>query len=178
MSDWSQPLYDADAFISTSGPNSIVADMIRDTGSSFSGGVVWPLANLAMYVPVVLPFQATVYKMSFIVVTASGNYDIGIYDESGHRLVSKGSTVVPAAGIAVVDTADVTLGMGCYFLAMCIDNTTASIRQSGGLSSYHSRMCGLQEQSVGAVTLPNPATFATFSRGSVPLITAHFRSIV
>jgi hypothetical protein len=137
---------------------------------------VWPAANRALYIPCVLEVPATVYKMSFVVSVQSGNYDIGIYDANWNRIVSKGSTAVPVAGIAMVDIADTALMPGVYFLALNIDNITASVIRVGpGLQTCQA--LGVQQQAVGAVTLPNPATPANPASSYFPIIAAHLVAV-
>lgn len=145
--------------------------------SLMNAGAVWPSANLAIYAPVMVDYPCTVYQMSIDVVTQSGNVDVGIYDELGNRLVSAGSTAVGAAGIQLFNITDTPLTPGVYWLAMCCDNITASFMRSNVVQQL-SRVCGCQQQAVGAVTLPNPATFAAMAQAYVPLITAHCQATV
>lgn len=131
----------------------------------------WPAANLAIYTPVEVKAPCTAYQVAFNVGTQNGNCDVGIYDEMGNRLVSSGSTAVGAAGIQVIDITDTDLKPGVYFLAMNVDNTTATImRLSGGTSTPEMQATGCQQQAVGAVTLPNPATFADPGQIYIPFI--------
>ena len=141
-----------------------------ESGSSLMGAATWPAANRALYIPVELDFPAKAVKMLFQVTTQSGNYDIGIYSETGTRLVSTGSTAVPAAGMAVADITDTDLVPGTYFLALNIDNTTAAVQRNTGLIAGTIQACGVQQQAVGAVTLPNPATFANPASAYVPAL--------
>lgn len=151
--------------IETSSMCSLVRDciLVDQLGASAAG--VWPAANRAHYIPLLLETTVTVAQMAFNVSVQSGNYDVGIYDERGNRLVSKGSTAVPAAGLAAVDITDTTLTPGVYYMAMNVDNTTASIFRWTPPGSLL-QMCGMQVQAVGAVTLPNPATFANPALGT------------
>jgi hypothetical protein len=86
-------------------------------------------------------------------------------------LSSAGSTAVAVAGFQLVDITDVALKVGVYFLAMCVDNVTASFLRSS-LTAVVAQVCGVQQQAVGAVTLPNPATFANPASNYVPVLTA------
>lgn len=175
--DWPYSQHDADTVLSSAGPNCMAADLIVATSQAYNAGAVWPVANKAFYVPVWLNRPATVYKLSTIFTAQSGNYDIGLYDEFGHRLVSKGTAAVPAAGIAIADVADTPINPGGYLLALNVDNVVAAVRRSS-VGVLVMRMCGLQEQSVGAVTLPATATFAVLSSAYCPLIAAHLRPTV
>lgn len=135
---------------------------------------VWT-ANRAVYLPVVCEEPVTVTDMAVTVVTQAGNLDVGIYDWLGNRLVSSGSTGVAAAGVQVIGIADTLLSPGWYYLALCCDSSTAIFR-STTLGTGLARICGLQQQSVGAVTLPNPATFATYATAVAPLVVASYNA--
>jgi hypothetical protein len=178
MADWPGSVgYIEPMVLQSSGLQSAAGQYLAATNTADAGSV-WTTANRAMYIPVQVQTTCTVFKMSYLVVTQSGNYDIGIYDESGNRLVSLGSTAVPVAGIATADIADTTLTPGTYFLALNFDNTTVSVtRKTTGLADLN-RSLGIQEQAVGAVTLPNPATFATPTFAFIPLISAHLTATV
>lgn len=125
-----------------------------------------------------MPFQLgvalTAYQMALTVAVQSGNLDVGIYDANANRLVSAGSTAVGAAGMQIVDITDTLLVPGTYFAAMCVDNTTASFTRSTNPDVQTMRVCGLQQQAVGAVTLPSTATFATMGNAYYPALTVSF----
>ena len=139
--------------------------------NSTPGVATWPAANRAIYVPVVVQVPITVRKMAFEVAVQSGNCDVGIYDSSLKRLVSKGSTAVAAAGTQIIDIVDTALTPGVYFLAMCVDNTTASVGRVP-LGLINSRASGVSQQAVGAVTLPDPAVLAAPGTAYLPVLIA------
>lgn len=132
----------------------------------------WSTANTAIYMPFTISFPYLAQKMATIIGVQSGNIDVGIYDEKGNLLVSMGSTAVAAAGLQVFNITDTWLMPGTYFMAMNVDNTTATVQAAGStpFPVAVGRTCGIQIQAVGAVTLPNPATFATYSARNVPAI--------
>lgn len=136
-----------------------------------NAAAVWPAINKALYIPVLLNRHATAYQMGVIVGTQSGNLDVGIYDMNGVRLVSAGSTAVAAAGLQIVNITDTPLSPGLYYLAMCVDNTTAAFNR-GSVGAVQSQVSGMQEQAVGAVTLPSTATFANPAASYCPVIMA------
>ncbi len=136
-----------------------------------TSSATWPAANRAIYAPVCVQQTVTVKKMALLVATQSGNLDVGIYSETGTRLVSSGSTAVAAAGLQSVDITDTTLSPGVYFLAMCVDNTTAAFTR-GIVPVVAQQIAGVQQQAVGAVTLPATATFANAASAYTPLLFA------
>lgn len=145
------------------------ADMVSGR-STFAAATAWPANNRAIYFPVVVHEPCTAYQMAIEVTTQAGNLDIGIYDELGNRLVHSGSTAVAAAGVQVVNITDTALTPGVYFLAICIDTTGAAIRCSASKPALDLQTFGVQQQAVGAVTLPDPATFANPASGVAPAI--------
>lgn len=160
MGDWSTPLLHlpSPGTIGTAGLECILADQLTIQGGN-GAGAVWPSANRAIYVPVIVESYVTAYQIAFEVTTQSGNYDVGIYDELGTRLVNKGSTAVPAAGIATADITNTDLTPGTYWLAMAIDNGTAAVhRMNPGLVGALT-VGGLQDQD-SAFALPSTATFS------------------
>lgn len=144
--------------------------IISLTNAIGGGTAVWPTANLAMYFPFIVTSQITAYSMMFQVGTQSGNCDVGIYTEQGVRLVSSGSTAVGATGIQVVDITDTVLTPALYFMAMNVDNITASFIRYSSPTGNIKQTCGVQEQAVGAVTLPDPATFANPANAYTPVL--------
>lgn len=162
--------------LSTASPHSIGAAL---QAMGFAGVVgTWPTANLAFYIPISVHSTLTVVKM-FIENggTASGNVDLGIYDAGGTRLVSTGSTAQSGtSAIQEFDITDTTLTPGLYYLAMAIDNTTATL-QRWSVTTALAKAIGVCTQA-SAFALPSSATFATPSSGNLPFIGATIRSVV
>ena len=180
MADWSVPTLSSiavmPAHISSFDNNgrAPVVDLANSAG--IGGNAVWPAANRAIFQPFLVNSTVTAYQMGFLVAVQSGNYDIGIYDYNQARLVSTGSTGVPAAGPAVANIADTVLTPGHYFMALCIDNTTASVLRINNGSLGTLSASGIQDQDIGAVTLPNPATFSAPGSVYTPLVVVSCRS--
>jgi hypothetical protein len=155
--------------LSTAGPESMIGSYLMIGVTAASSGAVWPAANLAIYQPVVITEAVTAYQMAVEVTTQAGNLDLGIYDEGLNRLVSLGSTAVGAAGLQVGNITDTPLAPGLYYIAMnCSSATAAFRRHAPGVQVL--RCSGAAQQAVGAVTLPNPATFAAAANAYVPIV--------
>lgn len=142
-----------------------------------ANAATWPATNRALYIPVQIDVPVTIVSIAFLVGTQSGNCDVGIYDEHGNRIVSKGSTAVGAAGVQNIDITDTALNPGTYFLAMCVDNTVAAFT-AATLLGVVAQTCGMQQQAVGAVTLPDPATFANPVSSYLPLLVAVLAAVI
>lgn len=131
-----------------------------------SASAAHPTANLAFYYPFVLTESVTVRKL-FIHngATASGNVDVGIYDGSGTRKVSSGSTA--QTGTSVIqefDVADTALTPGRYYLAYALDNNTGTFVRwnptTGGSGAVPQAKFFAIQQEASAFALPATATFA------------------
>lgn len=164
MSDWQSVVIQPPVISTCDVRSGGVAGVIQ---SAISASVTWPAINRALYMPFEVQEICTVYQIGFQVAVQSGNLDVGIYRVDGSRIVSKGSTAVAAAGVQVVDITNTELVPGVYFLAMCVDNTTAAF--AGFSQTAPVLQCaGMQQQAVGAVTLPDPATFANPATSFTP----------
>lgn len=132
----------------------------------------WPTANKAIFVPFVINTNCTVKKM-FVVngATASGNLDIGIYNEDGTKLVSSGSTAQSGTnGLQVIDVTDTPLSPGAYYMALAMNGITGTMfKYTAGTGAQMSQL-GVYQQTT-AFPLPATATFATGSSSDrIPML--------
>jgi hypothetical protein len=130
---------------------------------------VWPVASTAFFLPVMIETPVLAQQMGCTVATQSGNIDVGIYSEKGAKIVTKGTTAVGTAGLQVFANTDTLLNPGVYFLAMAVDNTTASFNRCA-LSTTNVTVCGVQ-QMASAFVLPATATFANPTSAYQPSLT-------
>lgn len=127
------------------------------------------VANLAVYVPMHLPFPYLVQRVFWIngsVITTT-NVDCGVYSSSGTLLLSCGSTAM--VGASAVQYAPVTatlLSPGAYYLAWTCNNTTN--RTFGAvLAAQEGETLGLQQQAT-ALPLPAAMTEAAYAGQGLP----------
>lgn len=179
MSDWVQS---QDFNRVTIGVDSVPESIGIELGalqSSAPLSAVWPAVDRAIFVPFVVYQPLIVVKLGVRNGAAvSGNVDCGIYDDQQNRLVSIGSTA--QAGTSQFQSFDVTdtlLEPGVYYQGLCVDNTTAAFI-SWAVSQTYARACGVLSQSVGAVTLPNPAVFAAAQDAYVPAMFLTGRTLI
>lgn len=130
-------------------------------------------ANVAVYIPMMLPWPFQVQRMFWCHGSAvSGHSDIGIYTAGGALVWSAGSTV--NAGTAsslqyVAVSPDIMLQPGqTYYMAYANDGTTNQYLGSATGAST-GRMAGLMQQAT-ALPLPPAATFAQYAGVGYPLI--------
>lgn len=176
--DFSQQVQEQNQIaISSFSPEAIGVEMNVLTDVSVNGA--WPAANRAIYIPFQVYGPLVAYKLSvFNGATVSGNIDIGIYDGPGNRLVSAGSTAMSGGSVLQsVDITDTTLYPGNYYMALAVDNTTATfIRLTGSVLQFFGA-AGVYSQST-AFALPATATFAACLNAYVPIIVIHTRVLV
>lgn len=123
-------------------------------------------ADKALYIPVVFPEAVTAVKMWYVTggtTNNAANIDLGVYDTSGTRLVSTGSTAYNQnnnSTFTVIDIADTVLPAGLYYLALVCSSTnsgTQFMRWDMGTVGF-APSGSLVEAS--ALPLPDPATWA------------------
>lgn len=175
MSDWPIP----GTWDRTEGGFWSTATSLDGLNTASFSTTAWPAANLAIFVPMRLARRVTVYKLvTGSGTTANGNYDVGIYDRFGKRIVSSGATAKTSGTENVVDIADTLLGPGLYYLAMAADDTDNYVLSTPAGTSpvplQKARMYGTLEMA-SAYTLPDPATFAARTTGLIPAIGAYMR---
>lgn len=148
------------------------AGELRELAVEAQAAITW-VANLAMYVPIVVPVAFPVRRVWWSngsTITTS-NVDVGVYSVDGERLCHSGSTALSGASAeqnaAIVET-EVLLDPGVYYLAYLCDNTTARVTGTTSYTTSQLRACGVLQQAVGAATLPTTMTAAAVSNALYP----------
>lgn len=179
MGDWPQGQDFNRVTISSCSLESLGA-FVAATRSASTNSVAWPAANRAFFVPFVVYTPVVIAKMFFENgATINGAFDIGIYDSQANRLVSSGSTAHSGANaFQTVDISDTTLIPGVYYMALCFDGTTATVRSYTGSVAPLWGAAGVLMQDLGSVTLPNPATFAAYAGTLCPHVTLTARTLI
>ncbi len=152
--------------------------------TALAGGSVTMLsANQAILVPVKPSADISVAFLEWVCAVQSGNYDIGIYDDSGARLWSKGSSAFPAANAGQAETVSPAVAMLAgtrYWLAFTADNTTGAPR---GFAAGNSGFMSLLKMKDGSNfvrlisgAFPLPETVVIGGTGSYKAPAVVFRS--
>lgn len=129
-----------------------------DTGSS----IAWAsaAANLAGFYPFTLARSYTVAAVFWVNgSTSSGNVDVGIYDTTGTKKASIGSTAQGTINVFQSAALSVTLTPGQYFFAMVADNATGQYAATT-LSVRKLRAYGVRQRST---SFPLPADASTWA---------------
>jgi hypothetical protein len=126
----------------------------------------WPAANRALFFPVIVERPLVIVEFITQFQTASGNVDMGIYDEAGNRLVSTGSSAIGSTSQLIVDVVDTEIGIGVYYLAMAHDGVV-NVLSSSTPTTLLMRAAGVKQQD-SAFPLPATATFANITVARIP----------
>lgn len=148
-------------------------------GMSNASSSTWPTANKAILVPFVVSSPSTIVKLfCHNGAAVSGNMDIGIYDYTGRLLVSSGSTAQAGTNaIQEFDITDTRIGSGMFYIALAVDNTTATIFRVSATNARNTKFLGMAEVT-SAVPLPASATLATTSVINIPIIGLTLRTVI
>ncbi len=184
MSNWPIPTFEPLVTINPWSEESI-GDAITSAGGSAisqAASTAWPTANLALYVPFQVRKPIVVVKMfCYNGAAVAGNVDVGIYSEYGTRIVSIGSTA--QAGLSAIqefDIADTLLGTGIFYMAIALDDATATatIRRGTMAANAIPAITGMAQEQLASVTLPATATFASIAGNYIPVFGLTVRTLI
>jgi hypothetical protein len=157
-------------------PEALGSGIAQAGGTEIINGssMAWPTADLLLGYPFRAFRPTTITQLWWHKGSAiSGNLDVGIYDPTGRRIVSSGSTAQAATVniLQLLDITDTTLGPGDYYLCGAMNNTTGTVfRASWPGSNSQGYLIG-QVQMSTAFPLPATATFVN-AFNSLPFIGA------
>jgi len=140
---------------------------------------VYPTANLALYVPfsVMKPITVTLLWW-YNGAAVNGNVDCGIYDISGTRIISTGSTVqAVVSSIQSVDIADIQIGPGNFYLAIALDNIVGTLFRGTLYMNIGPAVTGMAQEA-NAFPLPATATFAQITGNYIPVFGLTTRTLI
>lgn len=140
-------------------------------GSGQFVSTAWGTANLAIAIPVFLPFRYPVRNLFvYNFATVAGNVDAGIYNKDLVLIASAGTTLMAGATGLQFFPKDITLEPGTYYLAMSSSSTTATFACNVGLgTATRERYLGMLQMAT-ALPLPATLTAAAVANARVPLI--------
>ena len=140
------------------------------TGASIPA-TAYPAANRVLYVPIWVPKPITVLKVWVNVTSASGNVDLGLYSrqgsDPGRRLLSSGATLMTSA-IQFISVTPTLVQPGTYFMAITVNNTSATIGASVGANAGVVAAQGVMSESTVSFGLPAQAAAAKTSDNYYP----------
>lgn len=131
-------------------------------GIQLNTSTAWPTAKLVAYIPFTIRKQFTVRTIGWQNgTTPVGNVEVGIYNESGTRMGTSGSTAAgTSAAIQVTTPTAFTLpGFARYYFAVTCDNVGGSytLSMSGStIAAGTSGGLGIMTETTGTFGLTNP----------------------
>ena len=154
-------------FITAQGRNGF-GELSIGLGGSTLVSQAWATANLALFVPFGISGRRTYVRAAVAnAATINGNFDIGVYNLTGNRLFSTGTTAHAGASAMQKITINWTLDPGLYYLAMSCSSATATFIGDPP-NSTATRSAGMK-QMASAFVLPATATLAANSTSRMPL---------
>ena len=139
------------------GPISVAKGFATNVGPA---ALTWT-ANLAVYVPVFLPWPYTVNRVFWVNgSTVGSNVNMGVFTKAGRILYETGSTAQSAVNVAqyVTPSTRFVLPQGEYYFGLTCDGTTNRLCGAGLAVISLAHMGVLQQASNFA--LSDPAVFA------------------
>lgn len=148
-----------------------IVNGIRAYSSATVASTTFPAANLAIYVPFIVPRGQNFTAYQLIIGNGgavSGNLDLGIYSEAWALLTSAGSTAQSGTNtVQAVNITDYYLAPGRYYMAIAMDNTTGTTNAINTGTAPGAAMLGVAQEA-SAFPLPSTATPALFTQTNIP----------
>lgn len=109
-----------------------IGGVLRANGSTGNTSTAWPVANLSVLVPFVVPYTITVRElMWYSGATATGNIDLGIYGADASTLVASMGGFVYNGGTSqqrqTTTFTDKVLTPGLYYMAISLSSTSGTV---------------------------------------------------
>lgn len=139
--------------------------------SALAGSLSNRAANEALHVPFEVDEAVDASGLNWVVDTQNGNYDVGIYTYGGILIASKGTTAVPAAGLATgTFSATVRLSRGKYFASIVWSNNgTLRFYGFNGVEGEIRSVACFQTAAAGP-PLPASLSFTDVAWTTMPLL--------
>lgn len=144
-------------------------EMRNYLNATFSPGSLTWVSNLALYMPIHIPFTFTVKRAFWINgSTTGGNAQFGIYTPSGSQIYATPATVTTGGSSPqfVTPATPFQLSPGRYLFAMMFTGSTTAAYGSVNATADSLRLAGVTQEATGG-TLPSTATFATASNALI-----------
>ena len=156
--------YGVPSSIGTSDPQSLGWDIkaatTTGTWAAGTGG-----ANTSWFVPIRFVVPTLVKRLWYVIGgTSSGNVDMGIYDTSGNKLISAGSTAQGTANTTQYFDIDDQQLFDLWYIGFAINNAAGTFYQ---ITLTLGESVGIKQLTF---PLPSPATFITNTIGKIPLV--------
>lgn len=145
----------------------------RASGASAATGSVTWVANSAVYIPFHLPFSYNINRLYWINggTITSTNVDVGIYSNTGEKIVSIGPTAM--SGASSIQFASISgtkiIQPGSYYIAWWCNGTTSRAHGVATAAQY-ARTCGILRQDSLTSGLPDVMTPIAYAPLGIPIV--------
>ena len=150
-----------------------ILDKYIGMNSGVPVSTTYPTANMAIYIPVFLPFPMLVNQVWWqngATLTNSPNADIGIYWKTGKKIYSMGPTVMTGANVIQrTNITDFWLPAGPFYIAFACDQTTNATIFASAMSSLSCAIATGMKQQTSAFALPDPIVPAQAAQNLIPM---------
>lgn len=149
---------------------------LRPLSGTQPASATYPVANLAILIIFRIYERVDLVKaMVYNGATASGHWDVGVYDSSGARLGSTGTQVQTGTSQTQEAALALSLAPGTYYKAISCDATTLTF-MSTTVVAVAASLQGMS-QAATAFVLPTNPTLAAFAQTVVPVFGLMRRSL-
>jgi hypothetical protein len=113
--------------ISTSGLGYVIPAWNPSDSTIVSNGQIVASPNQLLVTQFVLRDTLTVVHFTFDVTNGGGNSALGLYDQSGNKLVAADNVNTGSTGVHRVAVTSTVLSPGIYYWVQCADNTSVQM---------------------------------------------------
>lgn len=138
-----------------------------DLGTNLAA-IAWPTANMSLFLPFYIEdyFQFVTMFM-YAGANVTNQWDIGVFDETGKKLISTGAFTASASVLNVKTVAKTILGPGRYYLGISCAGTASTIFGYNTAGAEVNREMGMVQMATNHAL--GDATFAQVASALVPL---------
>lgn len=143
-----------------------------DAGGGALGNGVWPTANKALYIPVRFPVSVTLTEIAFFAANGTGNYDLGLYDDTYQPIARSGSTAMTAAGTKTLAISSYRAKAATnYWCALALSSTSGQVLRwlASGSDARFVLPTGVMMET-SALPLPSAMTGVTPVDALIPIM--------
>jgi hypothetical protein len=154
----------------------MLQDLYVETRALFQtqSDATWPVANLALYVPIYVHAPITVSAISWNNGSPAGNSSAGLYDEGGNRLVQTGVVAVAGSGAPQsVSVGPLTIPAGRYWCGMAHSSATTTFRTFNSTLNVGpdaNKWFGIGEEATTGTQVPTTMTPSVSARSYIPML--------
>jgi hypothetical protein len=147
-----------------------LVSLLGGTNWNTISDTIWPVANLAIFVPFVLAMPASMVRIGILNgAVIAANFDAGVYTEDGVRIASTGATAQAGAFTFQQVALSANFGPGRFYMALVKDDIVATVSRLTLIGATGPAVAGVA-QMAAAYPLPANAVLAAVTGNYIPII--------